>query len=169
MADGIRFLVMDVDGTLTDGRIYFGPSGEVLKVFDVKDGYAIKCMLPEMAIVPVVITARESKMLELRCKELGIVELHQGASVKLDKLMDVLRVWSEKDGSEYTLKNAAYIGDDILDLQCMRPISAAGGIAACPVDAVAEVVSAADYVCKAPGGRGAVREFVEWIASSMQR
>ena len=63
-ANDVRFLVMDVDGTLTDGRIYFGPDGEALKAFDAKDGYAIKCMLPEMGVVPVVITASPARGLD---------------------------------------------------------------------------------------------------------
>ena len=58
----IRFLVMDVDGTLTDGKIYMGQDGELLKAFDIKDGYGIKCLLPGANIIPVVITARNSKI-----------------------------------------------------------------------------------------------------------
>lgn len=68
----IKMLVMDVDGTLTDGRIYIGAEGEVMKAFDVKDGYAIAHMLPEMGIIPVIITGRRSKIVEKRSKELKI-------------------------------------------------------------------------------------------------
>lgn len=163
MAKGIRFFVMDVDGTLTDGRIYFGRAGEELKVFDVKDGYAIKCMLPASGIVPVVITARDCKMLELRCVELGVEELHQGAAEKLDVLLEVMERWSVQDEAEYSLANVAYIGDDILDLQCMVPVAEAGGVAGCPADAAPEVAAKANYVCSKPGGRGAVREFAEYV------
>ena len=66
----IKYLIMDVDGTLTDGKIYMGPNGETIKVFDIKDGCGIKDILPQYDIIPVIITARETKMLENRCKEL---------------------------------------------------------------------------------------------------
>ena len=68
----IKFLVMDVDGTLTDGKIYMGAGGEVFKSFDIKDGYGITTILPKAGIVPVVITARKSKIVENRCAELDI-------------------------------------------------------------------------------------------------
>ena len=164
----IRFLVMDMDGTLTDGRIYFGPEGEALKAFDVKDGYAIKCMLPEMGVVPVVITARESKMVELRCEELGVKELHQGAFDKLSTLIAILESYSERDSCGYTLGNVAYIGDDILDLQCMRPVKDADGIVGCPSNAVREVSEIADFQCLAEGGRGAVREFIDYLEKAQR-
>ena len=74
----IKLFVMDVDGTLTDGKIYMGENGEIMKAFNVKDGYAIAHMLPEMEIIPVIITGRKSKIVENRAKELGITELYQG-------------------------------------------------------------------------------------------
>ena len=74
----IKYLVMDVDGTLTDGKIYMGENGEVMKAFNIKDGYAISYFLPSNGIIPIVITGRKSKIVENRCKELGITEVHQG-------------------------------------------------------------------------------------------
>ena len=74
MEKDIKFLVMDVDGTLTDGKIYMGNEGELFKAFDVKDGCGIKDLLPQLGIVPVIITARESKILENRCNELLILD-----------------------------------------------------------------------------------------------
>ena len=159
----IKFLVMDVDGTLTDGKIYMGNDGEIFKAFDVKDGCGIKDILPKYGIIPVIITARESRMLEKRCAELEIREVHQGIRKKLDKLKEILRIYSGKDKTEYGLKDCAYIGDDILDLQCMEPIKAAGGKSGCPGDAVREVVNKVDYVTESKGGAGAVREFIEWL------
>ena len=79
MKEMIKFLVMDVDGTLTDGKIYMGSNGEVMKAFNIKDGCGIAMVLPKYGITPVIITARESKILENRCKELNITELHQGS------------------------------------------------------------------------------------------
>lgn len=119
-----KFIVMDVDGTLTDRKIYMGANEELFKSFDVKDGYAIKGMLTE--------------------------------------ILDEQR---KKGKMSYSYKGCAYIGDDILDLQCMKPIKNAGGLIGCPVDAVREIKEISDYGCSKNGGDGAVREFVEWVIS----
>lgn len=157
----IKFLVMDVDGTLTDGKIYMGESGEAFKAFDIKDGCGIKDILPTLGIEPVIITARESKILENRCKELGIHHLYQNQRNKIQKLNDFL---NDTCDGRYTLQNCAYIGDDILDLQCMKPIKEAGGIVGCPADAMAAVKACADFVSNNRCGSGAVREFIEYIS-----
>lgn len=147
MKQSIKLLVMDVDGTLTDGKIYMGPDGEAMKAFDVKDGYAIAHMLPEMGIVPVIITGRESQIVANRAKELGITELYQGVSNKLDQLKKVAEKYSTPP------EELAYIGDDLNDLECIEYC----GFSACPNDAVEEIKNAVDYVCKYDGGRGSVR------------
>ncbi len=85
----IKMLVMDVDGTLTDGCIYMGAEGEMMKAFHVQDGYAIAQMLPGLGITPVIITGRSSKILEKRAGELKITHLHQGIGDKLTKLKAV--------------------------------------------------------------------------------
>lgn len=159
----IKFLVLDVDGTLTDGKIYMGSNGELFKAFDVKDGCGIKELLPAYEIIPVIITARESKIVKNRCAELGIREVHQGIRKKLDKLKEIVAAYNKEFVTEYSLKDCAYIGDDILDLQCMEPIKLAGGLVGCPKDAIKAVVEQADYVTECKGGGGAVREFIEWI------
>ena len=151
----IKYLIMDVDGTLTDGKIYMGPNGETMKSFSVKDGMVINCILKPMNIVPVIITARNSSIVQNRCDELGIKEVYQG---KLNKLITLKEIVGE-DGL------CAYFGDDILDLKCMHPIKEAGGIVACPADAVKEVKAVADYVCINKAGEGALREFAEWLVS----
>ena len=94
----IRFLIMDVDGTLTDGKIYIGADGEVFKVFDIKDGCGIKDILPANNIVPIVITARDSKILENRCRELGISRLYQGVRAKFEKLKEVIDGYGQEYG-----------------------------------------------------------------------
>lgn len=159
----IRFLVMDVDGTLTDGKVYMGNQGEYFKAFDIKDGFAIKCLLPPYNIVPVIITARNSKIVENRCQELDILECHQNASNKYEKLTKILSNYSKKDGVEYNFSHVAYIGDDVLDLQCMTPVKETGGLVGCPSNAVKQVREIADFISEVKGGDGAVREFVEWI------
>lgn len=158
----IKFLAMDVDGTLTDGKIYMGENGELFKAFDIKDGCGIKDLLPRKNIIPVIITARTSRILENRCRELNITRLYQGERNKIKVLKELVREYSTAECT-YTLSNVAYIGDDILDLQCMIPVREAGGLAACPADAVEEVRAVSDYVCSREGGRGAVREFIEYL------
>lgn len=160
----IKFLVMDVDGTLTDGKIYMGVEGEAFKAFDIKDGYALHTLLKEHGIIPVIITARKSPMVEHRCKELGVTEIHQGIMNKLDCLKSILEKYSSAD-QQYDLSNVAYIGDDLLDLQCMKPITGAGGIAGCPSNAVKEVIAACSFVAPNKGGEGAVRDFAEYLIS----
>lgn len=159
----IKFLVMDVDGTLTDGKIYMGDRGEVFKIFDVKDGYGICEILPKHNIIPVIITARKSNILINRCTELGIKELYQGERKKLVRLKSILQIWSSKDDKEYTLRNVAYIGDDLLDISCMSLIKEQGGAVGCPIDAVKQVKAISSFVSSRTGGSGAVREFIEWL------
>lgn len=146
----IKLFVMDVDGTMTDGHIYIAASGELMKAFDVKDGYAIYHMLPAHAIIPVIITGRSSEIVATRARELKITELYQGISDKLSKLKEIAEKYSASP------EEIAYIGDDLNDLDCI----AYCGYSACPADAVGEVLQAVKYVCKHNGGRGAVREFV---------
>ena len=111
----IKMLVMDVDGTLTDGKIYMSANGELMKAFNIKDGYAI-ARLRDYGTEPVIITGRSSEIVKQRCAELKIKELHQGIENKNYKLRDVC----EKLHVE--LSQVAYIGDDINDLPCMKPI-----------------------------------------------
>lgn len=147
----IKLLVMDVDGTLTDGKIYMGENGEVMKAFNVKDGYAIAHMLPEMGIIPVIITGRKSKIVENRAKELGITELYQGVGDKLAQLKKVAEKYNAAP------EEIAYIGDDLNDLECIKYC----GVTACPADAVEEIKQKVSCVCQSNGGKGVVREFIE--------
>lgn len=158
---------MDVDGTLTDGKIYMSGNGELFKAFNIKDGYGIHDILPLHGIIPVIITARSSKISENRFNELGVEELHQGCKNKMDKLIYILRDYSIKDGIEYTLSNVAYIGDDMPDYNCMRSIIKSGGITGCPSDSVDDIKSVATYVCKNKGGDGAIREFIEIMTKEL--
>lgn len=158
----IKYLIMDVDGTLTDGKIYMGSEGEMFKAFDIKDGCGIKDILPENGIIPVIITARDSKILENRCKELSIEKLYQGERNKIGRLKEIL----QEEGVD--LSDCAYIGDDILDIQCMNAIKEAGGRIGCPADAVKQVKDLAEFISSKNGGDGAVREFIEWLVDGEQ-
>lgn len=151
----IQFLVMDVDGTLTDGKIYMGPGGEICKAFNIKDGSGIRDLLIPSGIRPIIITGRESDILSNRCKELGIRDVWQGVADKLGKLSEIV-------GSE-NLHTVAYIGDDINDLSCMEAVGVAGGFIGCPADAADRVKERADFISSKSGGEGAVREYIEWI------
>lgn len=159
----VKFLVMDVDGTLTDGKIHMSDEGEMFKSFDIKDGCGIKDILPQYGIIPIIITARVSEILEKRCKELDICNVHQGVRQKIEKLEEIINEFNCQYDMKYSLKDCAYIGDDILDLQCMEPIKSAGGIVGCPGDSTNKVKEVCDYITERKGGDGAVREFIEWL------
>ena len=148
----IKMLVMDVDGTLTDGKIYVGDNGEVFKAFNVKDGYRL-INIEKYNIIPVIITGKRSEILAKRAAELRIEEVHQGIEDKLAVLDGVINRY------QLTYENVAYIGDDINDIDCMKVCY----LKACPADAMEEVITIVDYVCKSTGGNGAVREFIDLI------
>jgi len=151
-AAAVRLLVLDVDGVLTDGRLYFGSDGEALKVFDVRDGHGVK-LLREAGIEVAILSARRSPIVERRARELGIVQVIQGATDKgagFAALARAMRVSTEQCG---------YIGDDWPDLGAL----AQAGFAATVADAAPEVRAVAHWTTTAPGGRGAVRELAEFI------
>lgn len=150
----IKYLVMDVDGTLTDGKIYMGQQGEIAKAFDIKDGCGIILVLPKYNITPVIITARESQILENRCNELGISDLHQGVKDKLSKLKEIV-------GND--LSAVAYAGDDLPDILCMEEIKKNGGVVLCPSDAIPEIKAMSDYVSGYKAGDGAIRDCINFL------
>jgi len=148
----IVLILMDVDGTLTDGTLTVTPDGEELKTYHVRDGLGI--LLARLAGLDLgIITGKTSKGLERRAERLGITELHQGA---VDKLA-VLRAILEKRGLEPGA--VAFIGDDVGDIPVMKAVGLAGAVA----DAHPDVRTLCHYVCRTAGGRGAVREFLEFI------
>lgn len=154
----IKYLVMDVDGTLTDGKVYIGNSGEIMKAFSIKDGYGILDIAIPAGIAPVVITGRNSKIVENRCKELGIELVFQGIKDKLSILRSITD----------DLSIVAYIGDDLNDLPSMQAVKADGGIVGCPKNAEDDIIRNADFVSSFKGGNGAVREFIKWLIDREQ-
>lgn len=149
----IKMFVMDVDGTLTDGKIYMGNQGELFKAFDIKDGLGVHEILPEHGVKTVIMTGRASEIVERRAAELEIPVVLQGVKDKentLRKLMDEYNYFPEQ---------VAYIGDDLGDIPAMRVCK----YSACPGDAVQAVKEECTFVCKKVGGSGAVREFIEWL------
>lgn len=143
---------MDVDGTLTDGRIYMSASGEAFKAFNIKDGYTIYT-LDKIGIIPVIITGRESQIVVRRAEELKIKECHQGVNDKLAKLREVAGKYG------VTMDEIAYIGDDYNDVACIEVC----GFTGCPLDAEEDIKPKVDYVCRIKAGEGALREFVKQI------
>lgn len=155
IAKNIKLLVLDVDGVLTDGSIILDNGGNELKSFHVRDGHGIK-MLGKVGIQTALITGRHSKVVERRAHELGITEVHQNCYVKIFAYEQVL----EKLG--FSDKQAAYIGDDIVDLALLRRVALPVAVA----DAADETKAEAMIVTKNCGGRGAVREICDLILKS---
>ncbi len=148
----IKCLVLDVDGVLTDSRIYFTDDGQEMKAFNSKDGHGLK-LLMRAGITVAIITGRFSRALEHRVKDLGIEHVIQGAKDKKSALLELARTIGIDPGE------MAYMGDDVVDL----PPMALCGMRIAPADAMELVQQKADVVTKLPGGHGAVREAVEII------
>jgi 3-deoxy-D-manno-octulosonate 8-phosphate phosphatase (KDO 8-P phosphatase) len=148
----VRLLVLDVDGVLTDGTLYYSANGEELKAFNIQDGLGIK-MLHGSGVEVAVITGRSSRALEQRVANLSIRHLYQGVERKLDVLELLLQTLALKPGQ------AACMGDDLPDLALLERCA----LAVTVPDAPDAVRARAHYVTRRPGGRGAVREVCELI------
>lgn len=148
----IRLLVLDVDGTMTDGGVYYDATGNELKKFAIKDGAGL--VLARTAGIRVMIcTGRECEAVRRRAADLKITDIYQNVSRKADFLRDFMA----RNG--YAREEAAYCGDDLNDLAAM----ALCGFVACPADAAGPVLGRADFICRQKGGEGAVRGTVEEI------
>jgi 3-deoxy-D-manno-octulosonate 8-phosphate phosphatase (KDO 8-P phosphatase) len=152
LARRIGLLVLDVDGVLTDGGLWFGPQGEVQKRFHVRDGHGIK-LVQRAGIVVAVISGRRSRAVALRCRELGIRHVFQGVGDKaavFERLLSKLRL---------TADHAACIGDDTPDVPLLLRVAFAVAVR----DAHPLARAAADRVTTLAGGNGAVREACDWL------
>lgn len=151
-AKGIRLLLLDVDGVLTDGRLYFGPAGEALKVFHVRDGHGIK-MAQQGGIEVAILSGRRSDAAFHRARDLGLSRYYEGLRDKvavLEELVATLNLGPQE---------VAAVGDELVDL----PLMAQVGLAVAVADAAPEVLAAAHWVTTLPGGRGAVREVCDLL------
>jgi 3-deoxy-D-manno-octulosonate 8-phosphate phosphatase (KDO 8-P phosphatase) len=148
----VELLVLDVDGVLTDGRIIYSDGGEEFKAFHVRDGSGLKYWRKSGKRVAI-LSGRSSHAVNRRANELGIEIVFQGESEKLDALRRIL--------SDTGLKaeQVCAVGDDLPDL----PVLQESGLAVAVADAVPELKAVAHYVTPSPGGRGAVREAIEWL------
>jgi 3-deoxy-D-manno-octulosonate 8-phosphate phosphatase (KDO 8-P phosphatase) len=155
---GMRAAIFDVDGVLTDGRLFIGESGEVFKAFHVLDGHGLK-LLGQAGIAPIVITGRDSPAVRRRLADLGLTDAHFGVSDKLAVAQPLLQArgiaWAD----------VAVIGDDWPDL----PLLARAGFACAPAQAHAEARALAHHVTSARGGEGAAREFCDLLLSASGR
>ncbi len=154
----VTLMLLDVDGVLTDGGIVYDDTGREIKRFHVRDGHGIK-MLQRAGVEVGIITGRNSGVVAVRAKELGIALVRQGA-------MDKVAAWREIIASRGLAPEVtAYVGDDIVDLPLLNRV----GFSAAPADAEPYVREAADFVSSRAGGHGAVREIVEFLLRSAGR
>ncbi len=154
-ARALSWLLLDVDGVLTDGRLHLSAAGEAFKSFHVRDGLAVKLARASGLSVGI-LSARESAIVAARAIELGVDEVVQGREDKGAAFRELL------DRRGLDAAAVAYAGDDLQDL----PVLAAAGLSAAPCDAAPEVLAAVDFVTGAAGGQGAVRELVERLLAA---
>jgi 3-deoxy-D-manno-octulosonate 8-phosphate phosphatase (KDO 8-P phosphatase) len=154
-AADVSLVVLDVDGVLTDGRLWYGPDGENLKVFDARDGHGIKTLIAA-GIGVAVISGRRSSAVTARMRELGVSDVAQGVGDKARALAELLK------RNAVDARRVACLVDDTPDLGLM----AAVGLPAAVADAHPDVLAAAGHVTRARGGRGAVREFCDWLLAA---
>jgi 3-deoxy-D-manno-octulosonate 8-phosphate phosphatase (KDO 8-P phosphatase) len=149
---GIKLLVLDVDGTLTDGGIYISSDGVEIKKFQAKDGLILR-KLPEIGIQTMILTGRESRLTQMRAEDLHISYVVQG----VDDKVAVLKKFIAEHKLEF--EDIAYVGDDLNDYTAMNLC----GFKACPADSAQEIRELCDYVSPCNGGYGTVRDVCEQL------
>jgi len=153
----IKLIIFDVDGVLTDGSIIIAGDGTESKAFNVKDGHGIKLAM-RAGITAAIVTGRKSEVVRRRAEELGIEHLFQGALEKSGVVGELLKTL------DLSPEDAAFVGDDLIDIPAMRMV----GLAAAVADATDEAKRHAHIITELPGGRGAVREVCEFILKSQK-
>ena len=148
----IRLLCLDVDGVLTDGRLFYGSDGSEYKAFNAQDGHALK-MLASSGVQLAIISGRSSSMVQRRAQELGIHHLYEGCDKKAEALGELL------EATGLAAQEIAHVGDDLPDLDLFVRVGCALSVA----DAHPEVRARADLVATLGGGNGAVRELCQLI------
>lgn len=148
----VKILVLDIDGVMTDGRIIYSIYGDELKFFDVQDGFGIT-LLNKAGIKSVIVTAKKSRIVKLRARDMRVAKAYQGHHDKLVPFAKLLRKFRVKP------EEVCFIGDDLIDVPVLKRV----GFAVSVPNAVEEVRQSAHYVTHRPGGRGAVRELCDMI------
>ncbi|MBR6013069.1 MAG: HAD hydrolase family protein [Selenomonadaceae bacterium] len=151
-AKKIRLIIFDVDGVLTDGKLYYGDNGEIFKAFNCHDGFGITAA-HKLGLKTAIITGRESKITATRAKYLGISAVKQGCSNKRGAYKEVKAEFNLTD------EEIAYVADDVIDL----PVFVQVGFRAAVADATSEVKECANFIADNIGGSGAAREVIEFI------
>jgi len=152
----IRLVVLDVDGTLTDGRLYYGKEGEAFKAFDVRDGHGLRLLNLYGGVKLAALTGRRADLVEQRCRELSIDRV-VGSSRAKGKAIEQIAV-----DLGVPLEQTAYMGDDVNDLPALRKVA----LSCAPRDAAPEVVSEVRWVSRRLAGHGAVRELCELLLAA---
>lgn len=153
----IKLLLTDCDGVLTDGGVYYGENGEVLKKFNIRDGMGVERLLKYANVETGIITGEVSPSVKKRAEKLKITELHLGIKDKPAVLHAILQ------RKNLQADEVAYIGDDTNDVEIMKLV----GLTACPADAMIFTKNIAHYICENKGGEGAFREFAELIIQAI--
>jgi YrbI family 3-deoxy-D-manno-octulosonate 8-phosphate phosphatase len=151
----IRLFASDVDGVLTDAGMYYSESGDEWKKFNTHDGMGIK-LLQQAGLITALVTMEQAKLVLRRAEKLTIPEVHLGVQDKLAVLRALVAKY------HLTLRQVAYVGDDINDLEALRSV----GFSAAPADGLPLVLRAVHYVCRKKGGEGAVREVADLILAA---
>jgi 3-deoxy-D-manno-octulosonate 8-phosphate phosphatase (KDO 8-P phosphatase) len=146
----VRLVLLDVDGVLTDGRLWYGPEGEALKAFDVRDGHGVVLLRDQVDFG--VVSGRTGRTSEARLRDLRFKHLVFGERDKLEGYARLAHLGIPD-------AEVAYMGDDVNDVPLLRKV----GLSACPADAHPDVMAAVHFVARSPGGRGAVRELCDLI------
>jgi 3-deoxy-D-manno-octulosonate 8-phosphate phosphatase (KDO 8-P phosphatase) len=157
-ASQTKLLITDVDGVLTDGKIWYGENGEIYKSFHIHDGHGLK-MLMKFGIAVGVISGRANSIVERRLKELGIVHYYLGYENKLLPYQELIKKLNLQP------PQVAYIGDDVIDIPVMKEV----GLSVAVANAVDEVKQLADWQTQKMGGDGAVRELCDLIIKSQSK
>ena len=157
-AKRIKVFIIDIDGVMTDGRIVYGLYGEELKFFDVQDGFGIT-LLNRAGIRTVIITAKKTRIVRHRARDLKVSKAYQGHMDKVVPFNKTLKRFRVKP------EEVCFIGDDLIDLPVLKRV----GFAVAVPNAVEEVKSCAHLITSRPGGRGAVREVCDLILKSQDK
>ena len=154
-ARNVRLMLFDVDGVLTDGTLYFGEGGEIMKAFNALDGHGIK-MLAESGVEVGLLSSRQSPIVTMRARELGIALICQGVA---DKAIEFAKLLAQR---HMPAEKTGYMGDDVLDLPVLTRCGFAASVPGAPESVKAHI----HFLTAAPGGRGAVREVCEFILNA---
>ncbi|MGB2600617.1 MAG: HAD hydrolase family protein [Candidatus Omnitrophota bacterium] len=151
-AKKIKLLALDIDGVLTDGRLVYGNYGDEIKNFDVNDGFGM-FMVMRSGIKCIIVTAKASKVVEKRAKELKVDKVYQDFHYKIEALHKIRKKFKVSD------EEICFVGDDLIDIPILRRV----GLAVCPTNAMDDVKHFVHFITEKRGGRGAVREVCDFI------